>query len=91
MVDVGLEHMVLARMGRDRAAVGGSSSLNGRLLPPELPAGNPAPQKPDSEGGDLSAEGREGAEGRKSRASLALLQRQGRGNSCSGGFWVTRG
>ena len=51
----------------------------------------PPPQKPDSEGGDLSAEGREGEDVRKSRASLALLQRQGRGNSCSGGFWVTRG
>lgn len=53
------------------------------------------PQRPDSEGGDLSAEGREGKEGRKTRASWALLQwgwgavgsnqGQGRGSSCSEG------
>lgn len=64
----------------------GAQNLKREASPARTANGQPRPrQRPDSEGGDLSAEGREGEEGRQSRASLALLQRrQGRGNSCSG-------
>lgn len=42
---LGLEHMMPAMLGRDGAAGGGSSNLNWRLLPPELPTGSSAPHK----------------------------------------------
>ena len=80
----------LAQLGRDGAAAGGSLNLNGEALPPELPTGNPALHKGliQREVTSVPRGGRE----RKSRASLALLQRrQRRGNSCSGVLWVTQG
>lgn len=80
---MGLEHRTLAQLGRDGAAVGRSLNLNGEALPPELPTGNPALHKGliQREVTSVLRGGRE----RKSRASLALLQRrQRRGISCSG-------
>ena len=59
---LGLEHMRPTGLGRDEAVGGGSSDLNWWLLPPQLPTNGQSclPQRPDSEGGDLSAKRREG-------------------------------
>lgn len=69
---LGLEHLIPARLGRGEAVRRASFNLIWCLLSPSRIAnGHRLPQRPDSEGGDLSAEGREGKKERKSRAALA--------------------
>lgn len=72
MLDVGSGTHEASQAGRDEAVGGGSSNLNWWLLPPELPTNGQSclPQRPDSEGGDLSAERREGEEKRLSGQSV---------------------
>lgn len=88
--DVDVEHRTLAQLSRNGAAAGGSLNLNGEALPPELPTGNPALHK-----GLIQREVTSvltGVGERKSRASLALLQKRlRRGISRSGALWAMQG
>lgn len=92
----GLEHMMQATVGRDGAAGGGSSNLNWRLLPPELPTGSPAPHKGliHREVTSVPRGGRERKGGRPGPpgpffsgewGAVCSYQGQGRGSSCPGG------